>query len=472
MTKIAQNTFYLILGRICGGLIHLLIIALLARYLGVTPYGQYIFAITYLAIFNIISGFGIDTILIREISRDKLNSSKLLGCGMMIKAFFSLVSLVLAITIVLFLNLPVDTDKVIYVLSLSLVFVAFQSPRVIFEVYLKSQYLVLTDFITKLTTLSFVYVAMLSNFRLTGIAVVFLLSEFIGLIVLTVLSRRFIHPVFTWDKKVIKSLMQEAWPVALMALLVVIYFRIDTIMLSFMKGDEAVGYYSCAYMIMTSLMLIPDAYVKSIFPVMSDYFKTRPAYLATTFARSLKYLFTAALLVVCAGVMLSEQIIDFVFGDSFHPSARALQILIFAGGIIFVSNLVSMSLTAMNRQRINTWLAFANVIANIILNLILIPRWSYIGASIATVITEGLGCFLAFLFNMTHLKIPLFSFNYLRYTRLFIAGGVTILIIRSLHGMHVLVVLPISTLGYALSLLLLRWFDNEDKQIFDRLIRG
>ena len=470
--RIAENTIYLIFGRICAGLFYLITMALLARFLGVAYYGKYTFAIAYLAFFNMLSVFGIDTVLIREISRDNLSASRLLGCGMIIKGFFSALSLLLAVVIVFLLKLPHDTSKVICILSLSIAFNVFQTPKVIFEVYLKSQYIVLIDFINKLITLSLVYIATLYDFSLIGVVYIILLSQFMGLIVLTMVSRKFIDPVFVWDLKTIKYLLKESWPIALMAVFIVIYFRVDTIMLSFIKGDEAVGYYNGAYIIMTSLLLLPDAYVRSVFPVMSDFFKTKPHHIAKTFSRSFKYLGTVALPIVCVGAILSEDIILFIFGNSFHHSVRAFQILIFAAGIIFISNLVSMTLTAMNKQKVNMWLALVNVISNIILNLMLIPRWSYIGASIATVITEGLGCLIAFFVNIRNLKIPLFSLSYLRCIRLFIAVGATVFVIKLLHGMHLLIIIPLAAFIYVVSLFLVQWFDTEDKEMFKQIVKG
>jgi O-antigen/teichoic acid export membrane protein len=243
-------------------------------------------------------------------------------------------------------------------------------------------------------------------------------------------------------------------------------------MLSFLKGDEAVGYYNGAYIILSSLLLLPDAFVRSIFPLMSDFYQTGILSLAKTFIRSFKYLITAAILIVCIGFMLSKEIILFLYGDDFLPSASALEILIFAGGIIFISTLVSTTLTAVNKQRINMWLALINVFCNIVLNLLLIPKWSYIGASIATVITEGIGCVLAFMINLKNFEISFLKWSYLRYLTIGIPIALSVVLIKALQGLHILMIIPLVSLSYFITLLILQWFDDEDKNIIKQIMKG
>ena len=170
--------------------------------------------------------------------------------------------------------------------------------------------------------------------------------------------------------------------------------------------------------------------------------------------------------------MLSKEIILFLYGDNFLPSADALEILIFAGGIIFISTLVSTTLTAVNKQKVNMWLAFINVVFNIVLNLLLIPKWSYIGASIATVITEGIGCICAFSVNMMNFKITFLKKSYFRYLKIGIPIAVSAGLIKSLHGLHLLMIIPLVTLAYLLILVILQWFDNEDKTLIKQIMKG
>ena len=470
--KIAENTLWLFMGRVAIGIIHLVTMVLLARYLGVADYGKFVFAMAFLAFFNVISIFGIDTVLIREISRNKAAASRMIGCGFFVKIFFSFFAIILTILFTFFLDIPSESSKVIFILSITIWFNIFRTPKVIFEAHLKSIYLVLIELTGKVLALIFVYIASVFEFNLYFVALALIISEIPPLILFFKKAKHFTSLSLTWDTGTIRYLLKECWPLAVMALFVTLYYRADTIMLSFLKGDEAVGFYNGAYIILSSLLLFPDAYVRSVFPLMSDFYQTGIASLTKTFIRSFKYLITAAILIVCVGFMLSKEIILFLYGEAFLPSARALEILIFAGGIIFISTLVSTTLTAVNKQKVNMWLSLINVAFNIVLNLLLIPKWSYIGASIATVITEGIGCLCAFAVNMKNFKIALLRWSYCRYLKIGIPVTVSVILIKALNNLHLFIIIPIVTLVYLLTLLILQWFDDEDKSLIKQMLKG
>jgi len=469
--KIAINTIFLLLGKVSSLLLQIIIVAFLARYLGVSGYGKYAFVFAYLSFFHILSNLGLNTILVREISRDKSLAPALIGHGILIRIFLSVVSFSLALLIITVLNYPLDTTKAVYVLSLILLFSAFQTPELIFQVYLKLQYSVLINFGNRLLILGLILLAISQHQTLIFIIWMFVISNLVLVVSILIFSRKFVIPKFAFNPKTLKWILRESWPVALSAIFITIYFKIDTIMLSFMKGDEAVGYYNAAYAIMTNLILIPAAYATAIFPVISEYFKSSPDSLVKIFKRSFKYLSSLALPIVVGGVILSKQIITFIYGEQFYPSIKAFQILIFASGIIFISNLVGTTITAINRQKINMWYSLVTVILNILLNLLLIPRWSYLGASIATIITEGLGCSLGFLFILRYFKIPFFSKSYLNSVRLLLALGVMALPIFYLRTIHFIAIIPIAAICYVGTLFLLGWFDRIDINLLKQILK-
>ncbi|MCQ9205349.1 MAG: flippase [Omnitrophica bacterium] len=469
--KVATNTLFLILGKIVTIFVQIIIISLLARYLGVSGYGKYAFVFAYLSFFQVLCNAGLDSILVREISREKSLAAKLIGLGVIIRFFISVAAFLLAVLIITLLGYPQDITKAIYILSLILLFSSLRTPELIFQVYLKSQYPALINLLTKFLTLGLISLAIHQKGNLIFIIWMILAANLASNSAVIIYSRRFVVPKFSFNLNLFKRVIKESWPVALTAIAITVYFKIDTIMLSFMKGDEAVGYYSAPYGIMATLIFIPAAYVTSIFPVISEYFKSSVDSLTKVFKRSFKYLFTLALPIVVGGVILSGDIIIFVFGDKFYSSINVFRILIFAMGIIFISNLVTNVIIATNRQKINLWLVLANVALNISLNLILIPRWSYIGASIATVFTEGLGCSLALFLNLKYFKLRFFSKRYLNILKPFLAAAVMAVVIFCLHAAHFLVIIPIAGLVYIGALFIFRWFDKVDLSLFKEILK-
>ena len=169
-------------------------------------------------------------------------------------------------------------------------------------------------------------------------------------------------------------------------------------MLSVMVGNSAVGIYNAAYKLIFVLLFIPSVFVTSIFPVMSQHFESSKNLLKIEYEKSVKYLFAIAMFIFVYGFLFADKIILIIYGGSYNASIPTLQALIFVVPIIFITSLFGNILGAINRQRIVTIVAGANALLNITLNLILIPKFSYIGASVATVATEGLGFILMFVY--------------------------------------------------------------------------
>jgi O-antigen/teichoic acid export membrane protein len=470
--RIAANTVWLFAGRVLAGMFHLLAMAWLGRLLGVSDYGKIIFAFTYVAIFNNLSVFGIDTVIIREISRDPSASKRLISCGMSIKFFFCLISILMALACLCFFDVDTDTYAVTCILLLTLFLNSLRTPKTLFEAFLKSPLLVAIEITNKAAALVAVAAAAILDLSLLVLTVIIALSELPSLALLLRLCKNDFKFSLRLDRPIAKFILRDAWQLGIMSILVVIYFRVDTLMLLHFEGNEAVGYYSAAYIILTSLMIVPDAFVRSIFPLMSNSFGKDPLVLERTFYRSLKYLSTMAFLVVLIGFMFSKDIILFLYGEKFLPSADALSVLIFAAGIIFISHLVSTTLTAVNRQKMNLLLSLTNLILNILLNLALIPTYGYIGAAVATVATEATGCAIALILNIRFFSLSLHLKSFLSHTRILAPITCAVMLFKFLPGTHFIVSAFFICLTYGTGLFLVRWFDVEDISLFKRMIKG
>ena len=167
-------------------------------------------------------------------------------------------------------------------------------------------------------------------------------------------------------------------------------------MLSIMVGYIAVGIYNAAYRLVLVLVFIPSILVTAIFPLMSQHFESSKNLLKLEYEKSVKYLFIVSTFIFVYGLIFADKIILIMYGEGYSTSIAALQALIFVVPIIFLTYLFGNILGAVNKQRVVTIVACANALLNVGLNLILIPKFSYIGASIATVATEGLGFILMF----------------------------------------------------------------------------
>ncbi len=118
------------------------------------------------------------------------------------------------------------------------------------------------------------------------------------------------------------------------------------------------------------------------------------------------------------------------------------------------------------------WLTLINVFLNITLNFLLIPLWSFIGASIATVATEGTGALMALLYTMKYLKIPILSKSYLQTIKLLISAGIMVGVIFLMSSFHIIPKILIGGMSYFAGLFLFRWFDRIDMEMFRQVIKA
>ena len=256
-----------------------------------------------------------------------------------------------------------------------------------------------------------------------------------------------------------------------MGILVTIYFWIDTVMLSLMKGDTVVGWYNAPYRLVYVLLFIPSAYFSSIYPVMSKFYKNSKSSLKFGYECSFRYMLLLAVPIGLGTTLLADKIILFIYGTNFTPSISGLQILIWAVVCSYLSHTPMYFFYSINKQGIYTKVVFFSMILNIILNLVLIPKMSYIGASIATVITEFIGFLLLFGYaKMYQLGTPL-SYKFI--TKLIICNigmGLFIIYLNTMIG------LGLTILGSATVYIFLLWlfhvFSEEDILIIKRLIKA
>jgi O-antigen/teichoic acid export membrane protein len=171
-------------------------------------------------------------------------------------------------------------------------------------------------------------------------------------------------------------------------ILIKIYYTFDTVMLGFMKGQAVVGWYNAAYKIVLLFIGFAGLFGSAIYPVLSRCHKESEAELERfvfQFARaSVSFGFPIAV----GGTMLGAHIIDFVYGPAYHPGVLPLQLLIWSVLTVYFNCSFAFCLLACNRQREYLYSASAGTATNLILNLILIPKYGMVGAGVATVACE------------------------------------------------------------------------------------
>ncbi len=388
--RVAKNSGVLFVSQILNFILGFLFVIFTSRYLGPEAYGVLSFAIAFTVIFGILADLGLSQFIVRESSRDKSLTSKYLGNAIVMKLIASSITFLLIVITVNYFQYPINTIMIIYLIALNVLIASFsQIFNSVFQIYEKMEFMAIGSALSSVLLLAMVLLAIHYKKDVVFFALIYLL---VGIIILVysiiICLRRFIIPKMEIDLNFWKSIIFESLFFVLAGVFTQIYFNIDSVMLSFMVGNQAVGFYTVAYKLIFALLLIPSVLIISIFPVMSKHFESAQNILKLEYERVVKYLFILALFLFTFGFLFADKIILIFYGTNYTPSIGALQILIFVIPIIFITYFLGNLLGAINRQRFVAIVTGTSAVLNIILNLFLIPKYSYFGASFATVVTE------------------------------------------------------------------------------------
>ena len=305
-------------------------------------------------------------------------------------------------------------------------------------------------------------------FRLANVyLVVYLISSIIGFYIVYVYIEK-IQPGFNlrfWD-----YILRESFPLALTVIFTVIYFKIDVVMLSLIRGDNSeIGWYSAAMRLIELVGVLPALIVSALFPIISSLYKTSIESLANVFKTSFRYLLAIALPIAVGTFLLSDRLIYIIYGKEYFKTVPALKILSLALLFIFVNYILMNILVSVDRQKTNAIMAGSCVFINIALNMFLIPHYGYLGAGTATVITEIVLLSLGLYYVAKYIcKINIVAVASKPFISVVIMGTFIMLATARLNLAFVIV---LSALTYFTCLLLFRFFTKEDKIIFMHLIR-
>ncbi|MEK7659503.1 MAG: flippase [Patescibacteria group bacterium] len=395
---IYKNFFIASISRIVTAVIGLIIVGFLTRHLGQGGFGAYETVLSYLFIFTVLADFGLHVIHVREISRHPDDEKFISGNIFTLRLVSLVLIIIFALTISLFLPYSREIKNGVLIASIFVLFSSLsQILGGIFQKY-ETFYLVsFSDVLTRLIQLSLVFYAVKTGLGLLSFIWILSLTAGIQFIIVFFLSRRFIRFSLAFDFSYVKKILKTSLPVALSILFTAIYIRTDALMLSLMKPISDVGTYRLAAKVLETIVFFPALLVELTMPSFSSSAFGPEGLFSQIFKKIFNVLFVMAIPVVVFLIIFAEPIVLTLGGEEFSASALPLKILALVVGMVFLNNLGGKALIALNLQRAGMWIYLSGAILNIFANLLVIPRYSYIGASYTTLMTEILVTVMMFL---------------------------------------------------------------------------
>ena len=401
---IIANTGWLFADRILRMGVGLFVGVWVARYLGVQQFGVFNYATAFVALFSTLSTLGLDAIVVRSIVREPEKRLQILGTAFWLKLFGGIAALVLAVSSIIVVRHDDQlTISLVAILASVGIFQTFDTIDIWFQSQVQSKYTVIaknTAFvITALIKVILISIhAPLIAFAWTALGEVGLGA--IGLII-SYRVRGYSPWLWPWSSPLAKTLLKESWPLILSGVTIMIYMRIDQIMLGQMIGDKAVGLYSAATRISEVWYFIPMAIASSVSPAIYAAKEVSESLYYRRIEQFLRLLSWLSIVLAVPMSFLSGTIITVLFGKSYEASASILAIHIWASLFVFMGVGTSSWFIAEGLTQFALRRTIIGAITNVFLNIFLIPAYGGVGAAIATVISQA---FASFLSNATHPK--------------------------------------------------------------------
>jgi len=468
--KIVKNIFSLFAGSFVSIILSAIFSIYIARSLGDVLFGTYSFVFAFVALLSIFLDLGYETLIIREVAKDKSKASTYLNNIISFRALLSILIFCTMFLLVNILNFQEDVKTLTYIFGISQIILSLSSVyRVVFRAFERMDYEAGLNIFSNTFRCSLGIVLLFFGYGLLWIALVYLYTSIIDFFIsYFICEKKFVKTKSQLDYTFFKDTIKTALPIGFLAIFGLIYVRIDTVMLEFMKGAAVVGWYNAAYNLILGFGTIPFLFMNALLPHMSITSVNHKNALVNMYEKSFKFLMVIALPMTVGICLLADRFIILFYGQDFLNSVTALQVLSWDILLKFLYICLWFVLISINKQILLVVCAGGGAFLNIMINLILIPNYSLVGAAIATIITETFILVIYFYLAIKNdLKITIKK-SILKTT---IACAVMAFFIYYFHNLNLILLIIISAGIYFLIFYILKGFSKDEINLLKKLIR-
>ncbi len=385
--------------------------ALLTRYLGPVQYGEYSFTLPFLAVFALLSGTGMDPLIIRQLSRQKREEwSETLSYAAGTRLLSTALSMVAAVLLILLLPVSTEQRNLLLLGSASLLFsFSFNGLRMIYSHGFRAEQQVgalsLLETTNRVVTAGLVVLIVLFHFSLLWVYILIIYSDLPFFFILVMMARRRFGVRIRFSLMRAREQVLGSLPLMGYNALTFIAAQADLLILMVLAGPLSVGIYALAARITNPLFSVALAYVIGLYPLLCRKFEEGYEQFAIVYQEAMRVL---ALCIIPLAIFISAEaniIVTLLGGQHFVAAAIAVQLLMWTMALVFFSQLAVRTCMAANMERLIPYVTAALAAVNIIANLILIPHWQIAGAGMAALLSELVGLCLFTMLLRRHIRL-------------------------------------------------------------------
>jgi O-antigen/teichoic acid export membrane protein len=424
---------------------------------------------TYLAFFGIIADFGLFTIAVREFAKGEKKTNYILGNVFGMRAVSIITAMLLATGVVFLIqdaNYSIAVKAGVAIAAVTTAFTMLASTITsVLQEKLKMIFPTIALLLGKIIMAGYIIWVVLNYNAIPYAFYHLLLAGILGngfvFLITYIYTYRVVpfRPRFNFDYW--KEIFFKALPYGLAIILSTIYLKVDVLLLSFLRDKSEIAIYGYPASVLELIAIIPIYFMNCVLPVMTKRLRDNKEKAKKIVSYAFNFLFMCAVPIVIGGVILAKPFISLIMNDGFlsnystgyFGSDLAFQLVLFTLLFSFVSHLFGYILIAMDKQKKLLLINLTIVIFNIILNLILIPRFGFRGAGIATIFSQALVLILTLRESR---KLIFVKFQVSKIFRILLAGVLMGLVVFPLSHLNIFIATTIGAIVYGVFILLLR----------------
>ena len=414
VSKLGSKLVLLVSGRITLLVLGLASTAILTRVLGPDGFGHYRAAVAYLGLVVVLADFGLGSIVVRQISRDGADQSRIVSNALALR--LAVAGLTFLIAVGLAYLVPFDSSARLGILGGAAGFVAYSVHLMLFGLFqqrLRQQGAIFAEVAGGLVLLGMIWL-----FSRLGASpawfVAALGTSYVATLMISLwFARRLLRFGLRIEWSQWRELIRSALPLAGAGTLLVLYIRADSVLLALLQTPEAVGLYGVPIKIFDSLMGITLLFVGLIAPLLARSAQSGSQEFNQILSVSMGTAFVGSIGIALGLAAIAEEIVTILAGPAFAASADILRVLT----VLFVMHTASLLLreaaVALDVQKRLLPVYMGGLIVAVAAYLILIPRFAGLGAAMSLILAESLvftGILVVVIRRMDHrpsIRMPL-----------------------------------------------------------------
>lgn len=400
LLKIIHNIGWLYFERIVTIILKFFIGIYIIRYLGTENFGKISYSIGFVGLFTAVAKLGLDSIVVRNLVKEKESTETILGTAFVIKLISSTLTIIIISLLIWNLNSDLQIRWLTIVLSFSLIFNSFETIYFWFQSQVNSKPIaIVTSLKLVFNSLGKLGLILLKSPLLPFAWINLAASAFFSIGVNFVYWKHK-QSILNWkfDSRKGLEMFKDSWPLIFSGVMIAIYVNIDQVMLGNLTNSQEVGIYAAAVRFSEIWYFVPIAICSSVFPaVIRAKQKSEREYNAKI-QQLYDFVAWIALIVVIPVTFLAPFVVKLMLGNEYAASGSILALHIWASPFVFLGVARSNWLITENLTQFHFASSSLGAISNVLLNFYLIPLYGGVGAAIATVISYAISSHLSAIF--------------------------------------------------------------------------